>query len=173
MPTDKKQTHGRIGEAAVAAKCWMHGVRAHSTGGLRANFAGIDLLLESDRLPGHLVRVQVKTGYTKTPGHVYLTQCGGEKDLECDKFHADFVVFVGLDPKTAMTHSHDGSLDFEHLSFYVVPNDAANALFKREVRRGKSRPLKTGGQRKLGNMAVSVPAADIAKYRDAWTQLKT
>jgi hypothetical protein len=172
MPTDKKLSHGRIGEAAVTAKCWMHGIRAYSTSGLRANFAGVDLLIESGKVPGHLVRVQVKTGYIKTPGHVYLTQCAGEKDLERDKFNADFVVFVGIDPKTASAHDHDGSLGFEHLSFYVVPTDVANELFRREVRRGKDRPLKAGGERKLGNMAVSIPATELASYRDAWAQLR-
>lgn len=167
----KKESHGRIGEAAVAAKCWMHGIRAWDTGGLRRNFAGSDLLIDTPSLHRKLL-VQVKTGYITTPGHVYLTQCTGERDMTDDKFDADFVVFVNLDPRVAAAHEHDGSLDFSHLSFYVVPRDAANRIFKREVKKGYERPLRNGGQRKLTYMAVSVPTSEMDQYRDAWHILK-
>jgi hypothetical protein len=35
MEIRKQQSHGKIGEAAVAAKCWMHGIPAYNTAGLR------------------------------------------------------------------------------------------------------------------------------------------
>jgi len=43
----KSHSHGKIGEAAVYAKCWMHGIPAYFTGGLRSNFAGSDLIVET------------------------------------------------------------------------------------------------------------------------------
>ncbi len=43
----KSQSHGKIGEAAAFAKCWMHGIPAYFTGGLRSNFAGSDLIVET------------------------------------------------------------------------------------------------------------------------------
>lgn len=61
----KTQSHGHIGEAAVAAKCWMNGIAAYSTGGLRANFAGSDLLIDT-KDPKVKRLVEVKTGYTPT-----------------------------------------------------------------------------------------------------------
>lgn len=35
MSIRKTQSHGKIGEAAVTAKCWMHGIPAYNTRGLR------------------------------------------------------------------------------------------------------------------------------------------
>jgi hypothetical protein len=43
----KTQSHGKTGEAAVTAKCWMHGIPAYNTSGLRANFAGSDLIVDT------------------------------------------------------------------------------------------------------------------------------
>jgi len=108
----KTQSHGRIGEAAVAAKCWMHGIAAYSTGGLRANFAGSDLIIDTDN-PKTKKLVQVKSGYSPAKDRVYLTQCKGDSDLTGDKFVSDFVVFVNIDKKVGSSHSHDCSLGFE------------------------------------------------------------
>jgi len=70
----KSQSHGRIGEAAVYAKCWMHGIAAYFTGGLRNNFAGSDLIVETKDQRAKLW-VQVKTGAPALKDHIYLTQC--------------------------------------------------------------------------------------------------
>lgn len=166
----KTQSHGRIGEAAVTAKCWMYGVRAYNTAGLRANFAGSDLLVETGDLR-HPLLVQVKTGYSPADNQVYLTQCRGDADLTDDRFVSDFVVFVNLDRKVASRHQHDGALGFEHLRFFVVPCEAANRAYREAVRRDFERPLKAGGQRKLENMSVNVPLAELAVYEDAWRLL--
>lgn len=171
MILQKKQSHGRIGEAAVAAKCWMHGIPAYSTAGLRANFAGSDLLVDTAD-PRRKLLVQVKTGYCQPKNVVYLTQCAGEADLTEDKFVSDFVVFVNMDFKAGSTHQHDGTLDFGHLAFYVVPRDEANVLYRDAVRREAARPLKSGGQRKLGNLAVYVTMEAMAPYRDAWQLMR-
>jgi hypothetical protein len=168
----KTQSHGRIGEAAVTAKCWMHGIPAHNTNGLRANFAGCDLIADTDD-PRRKILIQVKTGYSPTRGQVYLTQATGEADLTEDRFHADFVVFMNIDKKAGEGHSHDGSLDFEHFTYYIVPVEAANELFRSAVKREYARPLiKTGGQRKLANMAVNVDPESVAVYKDNWRQLR-
>lgn len=168
----KQQSHGRIGEAAVSAKCWMHGIPAYNTAGLRANFAGSDLLVDTED-PRRKLLVQVKTGYSPSPDWVYLTQCSGEEELGRPKFVADFVVFVNLDKKAGSQHRHDGTLDFQHLSFYVLPREQANVLYLAALRREHARPLiKTGGQRKLGNLAVNVAASDMQPFRDAWQLVK-
>jgi hypothetical protein len=174
MPSLRKtQSHGRIGEAAVTAKCWMNGIPAHNTNGLRANFAGSDLIVDTDD-PRRKLLVQVKTGFSPTKGQVYLTQASGEADLKDDKFHADFVVFVNIDKKAGEAHTHDGSLDFQHFTYYVVPGDVANQLFRSAVQREHARPLiKTGGTRKLTNMAVNVPPESVALYKDNWSQLRS
>jgi hypothetical protein len=86
MLLKKTQSHGKIGEAAAAAKCWMHGIAAYSTGGLRSNFAGSDLIVDTPD-PRRKLLVQVKAGYARAKD-VYLTQCGGEDDLTNDKFVA-------------------------------------------------------------------------------------
>ena len=163
----KNFSHGRIGEAAVTAKCWMNGIAAYNTGGLRANFAGSDLIV--DTVDPQVKRlVQVKTGYRPSQGKAYLTQCKGEVDLTAEKFVSDFVVFVNIDRKVGSTHQHDGSLGFEHLTFYVVPREAANALFKSAVHRDYAIPLRTGGVRKLANMAVTVSTNEMSQYLEAW-----
>lgn len=168
----KTQSHGRIGEAAVTAKCWMNGVAAHNTNGLRANFAGCDLIIDTDD-PRKKKLIQVKTGYSPAKGQVYLTQASGEDDLTQDKFHADFVVFVNIDKKTGEKHQHDGTLSFEHLVYYVVPADFANQVFRDAVHRDYAKPLiKTGGRRKLTNMAVNVSPELMLEYRDAWHLLR-
>ena len=167
MEIRKQQSHGRIGEAAVAAKCWMHGIPAYNTAGLRANFAGSDLLIDTVD-PTRKLLVQVKTGYNPSAGWVYMTQCSGEHELEKDKFVSDFVVFVNLDKKTGSKHEHNGELDFQHLSYYVVPRDKANALYRAALVREHVRPLINGGQRKLGNLAVNVEVAEMAEFKDAW-----
>ena len=95
MQIRKQQSHGKIGEAAVAAKCWMHGIPAYNTAGLRANFAGSDLLVDTPD-PTRKLLIQVKTGYNPSPDWVYMTQCAGEHELEKSKFVSDFVVFVGI-----------------------------------------------------------------------------
>jgi hypothetical protein len=167
MTIRKTQSHGKIGEAAVAAKCWMHGIPAYNTAGLRANFAGSDLIVDTVDLKRKLL-VQVKTGYCRSGDWVYLTQCAGEADLVTEKFVSDFVVFVNIDFKIGSTHQHEGSLDFKHLTFFVVPNSAANVLYRGAVQREFDRPLKKGGQRKLGNLAVYVAAEEMERYRDGW-----
>jgi hypothetical protein len=166
MEINKRQSHGKIGEAAVAAKCWMHGIPAYNTAGLRANFAGSDLLLDT-KDPTRKLLVQVKTGYSAN-GTVYLTQCAGEHELEGDKFVSDFVVFVNIDRKAAEKHTHRGELDFAHLTFYVVPRERANFMYRTVLVAEHARPKRDGGQRKLGNMAVYVPIDDAAAYKDAW-----
>ena len=168
----KTQSHGRIGEAAVTAKCWMHGIPAHNTNGLRANFAGSDLIIDTSN-PTKKLLVQVKTGYAPSKGMVYLTPASGEQDLHEPKFKADFVVFVNIDKKAGESHQHDGRLGFEHLVFFVVPVEIANELFIEVVRQEYDRPLiKTGARRKLTNMAVNVSVEKLAAYRDAWHLLR-
>jgi hypothetical protein len=168
MELRKQQSHGKIGEAAVAAKCWMHGIPAYNTAGLRANFAGSDLIVDTPD-PTRKLLIQVKTGYSPSPEWVYMTQCSGEQELERSKFVSDFVVFVNLDKRAGVNHAHDGELDFHHLTFYVVPRDSANALYHRALCREDARPLiKTGGQRKLGNLAVNVAASEVAEFKNAW-----
>ena len=167
---DKKRSHGRIGEAATAAKCWMHGIPAHFTGGLRSNFAGSDLIVDTDD-PRKKLWVQVKSGYCGA-NQVYLTQAAGEDDLTNDKFVADFVVFMNIERKAGQNHNHDGALSFEHLTFYVVPREDANRIFREAVRREHARPLKTGGVRKLGMLAVYVPTNEMECFKNAWNLLR-
>jgi hypothetical protein len=168
----KTQSHGRIGEAVVTAKCWMHGIAAYNTAGLRANFAGSDLLVDT-KDPRQKLLIQVKTGYCKSGDWVYTTQCGGEKELTVAKFVSDFVVFVNIDFEAGSKHQHDGTLDFKHLTFYVLPRDPANRLYQAAVKREYDRPLKTGGRRKLGNLAVYVASSEMEQYRDAWGLITT
>lgn len=163
----KTQTHGRIGEAAVTAKCWMHGIAAHNTNGLRANFAGSDLLIDTAD-PRRKRLVQVKTGYSPDPDQIYLTQATGTNDLTQDKLKADFVVFVNIDRKIGTKHNHDGSLGFEHLTYFVVPVDEANRIFKEAVHREHAKPLRSGGVRSLNNLAVNVSFGSMSAYKDAW-----
>ncbi|MDH4450420.1 MAG: hypothetical protein QE265_07490 [Rhodoferax sp.] len=173
MDIRKQQSHGKIGEAAVSAKCWMHGIPAYNTAGLRANFAGSDLLVDT-RDPRRKLLVQVKTGYNPSPDWVYMTQCSGEEELGYPKFVSDFVVFVNLDKQAGTKHTHDGSLDFRHLSFYIVPREQANALYLAALKREHARPLiKTGGQRKLGNLAVNVAESEMRPFKDAWHLIKS
>ena len=167
----KQESHGHIGEAAVYAKCWMHGIQAHFTGGLKRNFAGSDLLIETAK-ERHKLWVQVKSGYTKTKGQVYLTQSAGEIDLKVDKFTADFVVFVNIDAKTAAGHDHDGKLGFEHLSFYIVPCREANKIYWESLKATAEKPKKDHTPRKLNNVSVSVPEKEMRKYQDAWSLLR-
>lgn len=168
----KSQSHGRIGEAAVLAKCWMHGIPAYDTGGLRANFAGSDLLIDTES-PRKKLLIQVKAGYSPRQDIVYLTQCSGESELEREKFVSDFVVFVNIDKKVGSTHQHAGELDFNHLSYFVVPRDSANHIYGAALRRDYEKPLiKTGGVRKLGGMAVFVSLDEMSCYKDAWHLLK-
>jgi len=170
-PFSKSRSHGRIGEAAVYAKCWMNGIAAYSTGGLRNNFAGSDLIVETGD-PRRKLWVQVKTGAPTLKGFVYLTQCAGEADLTDQKFAADFVVFVNLDLKTAKGHTHDGSLDFAALSYYVVPAAAANRIYRLALKGWANKPKRDGERRKLTNMGVHVTAKKMVRYRDGWDRLK-
>lgn len=167
----KSKSHGRIGEAAVYAKCWMHGIPAYNTGGLRANFAGSDLIVETSDARKK-VWIQVKTGAPIVKGHVYLTQCSGDEDLKADKFSADYVVFVNLDLKIAKSHTHNGSLDFSNLTFYVVPAIDANRIYREALEFWASKPKRDGGRRKLGNMAVHATNDKMSQYLDAWENLK-
>jgi hypothetical protein len=162
----KRQSHGRIGEAAVSAKCWMHGVRAYSTGGLRANFAGSDLIVETGSQRRKLW-VQVKTGSPTLKDGVYLTQCN-ERDVDEDKFTSDFVVYVNLNARHARAHRHDGQLDFSHLTFYVLPVAEANKIFKDAVLALAKRPKRDNGIRKMTNVAIDVPKRLMVPYLDAW-----
>lgn len=173
MEIRKQQSHGRIGEAAVTAKCWMYGIPAYNTAGLRANFSGSDLLVDTDDATKKLL-IQVKTGYAPGPGWVYMTQCSGEIELLRPKFVSDFVVFVNLDKRAGTRHAHDGALDFHHLTYFVVPRERANELYLAALRRESARPLlRTGGQRKLGNLAVNVTASDMFEFKDAWSLIRT
>lgn len=173
MPVNlKRQSHGKIGEAAVYAKCWIHGILAYFTGSLKTNFAGSDLVIMDATDPQRKLWIEVKTGFPTRKNHVYLTQSAGETDLACPKFMADFVVFVNLDAKAARTHTHDGTMDFQHLSYYVVPRDDANSLFRAALQGKADRPKRDGTKRKLGNVAVEVPCVTTGQYRDAWAILK-
>lgn len=67
----KSESHGKIGEAAVFAKCWMHSIPAYFTGGLRINFAGSDLIVETAERRRKLW-VQVKTGAPILKDHVHF-----------------------------------------------------------------------------------------------------
>lgn len=168
MQIRKTQSHGKIGEAAVTAKCWMYGIPAYNTAGLRANFAGSDILVDTAD-PTKKLLVQVKTGYSPSSDNlVYLTQCSGEEDLAKDKFVSDFLVFVNIDRKVGQTHNHNGELDFWSLTFYVVPRLAANQIYKAAVHRSYARPLRSGGIRKLGNMNVDAFAEEMQSYKNAW-----
>jgi len=167
----KSQSHGRIGEAAVFAKCWMHGIPAYNTGGLRSNFAGSDIIVETSD-PRKKLWVQVKTGAPILKDHVYLTQCSGDDDLIGNKFSADFVVFVNIDLRVAKTHTHDGLLDFSNLAFYVLPCRIANMFYQEALLHWSEKPKRDGGRRKLGNMAVHIPLKKLEKYRDSWIQLR-
>jgi hypothetical protein len=171
MTIRKQQSHGRIGEAAVSAKCWMHGIPAYNTAGLRANFAGSDLLVDTSD-PTRKLLIQVKTGYNPSADWVYMTQCSGDGELGGRKFVADFVVFVNLDKRVGSRHEHNGELDFNHLTFYVVPREEANNLYREALLREHDRPLRTGGQRKLGNLAVNVLLSKMLPYRDAWSLIR-
>jgi hypothetical protein len=171
MVLRKTQSHGKIGEASVAAKCWMHGIPAYNTAGLRANFAGSDLIVDTED-PTKKLLIQVKTGYNPSGDWVYMTQCGGEHELTEDKFVADFVVFVNLERKAGNAHTHNGELDFQHLTFFVVPRTDANRLYRAAVKRDFDKPLRTGGVRKLGNMAVNVAAGDMEPYKNAWRLIR-
>ncbi len=167
----KNQSHGRIGESATTAKCWMNGIAAYNTGGLRSNFAGSDLLIETGD-PRTKLFVQVKTGWPIKRGHVYMTQCCGEDELTKDKFDSDFVVFVNLDPKRGAAHQHDGTLGFEHLSFFVVPREEANRLYREAIEELYATPKRDGTKRRMGNVAVHVPPERIELYRDAWRLIR-
>lgn len=149
----------------------MHGIPAYLTGGLRANFAGSDLIVDT-RDPRRKLLIQVKTGAPILRDHVYLTQCAGEGEIKEDKFSADFVIFVNLETRTAKSHNHSGELSFEHLSFYVVPGQEANRLYRTALRHWAAKPKRDGGRRKLGNMAVHVPIADMQCFKDAWLVMK-
>ena len=89
-----------------------------------------------------------------------------------DKFAADFVVFVNIDQKIGMKHQHDGTLGFEHLTFYVVPCDDANRVYREVVKKESERPTKAGGQRKLANLSVVVSSTELQQYKDAWSLLR-
>lgn len=167
----KTVSHGRIGEAVVTAKCWMHGIPAHNTNGLRANFAGSDLIVDTAD-PRRKLLVQVKSGYARA-SQVYFTQATGVEDLEVAKFKADFVVFVNIDEKVGQQHAHDGKLQFDHFSFFVVPVDDANRLFRDAVRREFERPKKDGGVRSLSGLAVYATPGTMEPYRDAWQLLRS
>lgn len=166
----KSESHGRIGEAATYAKCWMNGIPVYHTGGLRSNFAGSDLIVETAD-PRFKLWIQVKTGAPGLKDHVYLTQCAGDEDLSREKFVADFVVFVNLDPRKAQSHAHDGTLNFEHLSFYVVPRPDANRLYHDALVYWAAKPKRDGSRRKLVNMGVHVPIEKILEFRDAWQRI--
>lgn len=150
----------------------MHGVPAHNTNGLRANFAGSDIIIDTQD-PRIKRLVQVKTGYSPAEGQIYLTQASGEPDLVEDKFKADFVVFVNIDKKIGEAHQHRGTLSFEHLVYYVVPVEVANQVYRAAVQREYERPLiKSTKKRSLSNMAVNVQPHVLAEYRDAWHLLR-
>ena len=149
----------------------MHGIPAYNTGGLRANFAGSDIIVETNDRRKKLW-IQVKTGAPILKDYVYLTQCAGDGDLEGDKFASDFVVFVNLETRVALKHEHEGALDFGALSYYVVPVEDANRIYREELLVWAHKPKRDGGKRKLGNMGVHAPAKRMAAYKDAWSRIK-
>jgi hypothetical protein len=167
----KAKSHGRIGEAASYAKCWMYGIPAYFTSGLGANFTGSDLFVETEER-GKYLWIQVKTGYPTLKDHVYVTQCSGEAELKAEKFVSDFVVFVNLDPVTAKSHTHDGTLDFKHMTFYVVPVGDANRIYRGALNDWAKKPKRDGGERKLGNMSVYAALPEMEAYKNAWPRLK-
>jgi hypothetical protein len=116
--------------------------------------------------------VQVKTGAPILKDHIYLTQCAGDCDLTTDKFDSDFVVFVNLQTRVSIKHAHRGELGFEHLTFFVVPADEANTMYRRWLQHWHEKPKRDGGARKLTNMALQAPASEMAPYQDAWHLLK-
>jgi hypothetical protein len=150
----------------------MYGISAYFTGGLRANFAGSDLIVETNN-PRKKLWVQVKTGAPLLKEQTYLTQSSGERDLKGEKFSSDFVIFINLDLRVAKSHTHEGEMNFSHLSFYVVPSKAANRLYKRALNHWAEKPKRNGERRKLANMAVHVSDADMRKYKDAWHLIKS
>jgi hypothetical protein len=151
----------------------MNGIPAHNTNGLRANFAGSDIIVDT-KDPRTKLLVQVKAGFCPAKEGVYLTQASGDDDLTKDKFHADYVVFVNIDKKIGEAHTHRGTLDFAHLSYYVVPAEDANTLFREAVKREYAKPLIKTPEKKrsLANMAVNVAPQAMLKYRDAWQILR-
>jgi len=171
MVLRKQQSHGKVGEAAVTAKCWMHGIQAYNTAGLRANFAGSDLIVNTDD-PSKKLLIQVKAGYKPHGEWIYMTQCSGEEDLTEDKFGSHFVVFENFDRKVGQTHQHKGELDFQHLIFYVAPCADANRLYRAAVKRQYDIPLKRGGVRSLQNMDVNVSESEMAPFKDAWNLIR-
>ena len=151
----------------------MNGIPAYNTNGLRANFAGCDIIVDTNN-PRTKLLVQVKAGFCPVREGVYLTQASGEDDLTKDKFHADYIVFVNINKKVGESHIHRGTLDFSHLSFYVVPAEEANLLFREAVEREYAKPLiKTPDKkRSLANLAVNVSPQAMMNYRDAWQLLR-
>jgi hypothetical protein len=165
--SSKIQSHSQICKAAVLAKCWMHGIRAHINVAKRA-----ELTIASSN-PKTTKVVQVKGGYSPVKGMVYLTQCKGEDDLIGDKFDADFVVFVNIETKVGKSHQHDGSLGFEHLQFFVLPRANANAIYRASVQRELAKPLKSGGVRSLKNLAVVASNEDMHPFLNGWQIMQT
>jgi hypothetical protein len=53
-----------------------------------------------------------------------------------------------------------------------VPAADANRLFKHAVRTVAAKPKRDGGQRKLSNVAIDIPAECMRKYQDAWDLLR-
>jgi hypothetical protein len=74
--------------------------------------------------------------------------------------------------RAGSTHQHDGVRDFKHLTFFVLSRDQANFLYRDAVQREYDRPLRAGGRRKLGNLAVYVSAREMAPFRNGWQQIR-
>jgi hypothetical protein len=56
----------------------------------------------------------------------------------------------------------------------VMPREEANELYIAALMREHARPLiKTGGQRKLGNLAVNVAEPEMKQFKDAWHLIKS
>ena len=84
----------------------------------------------------------------------------------------DFVAFVNMDEKIGSKHQHDGTLKFEHFSFFVVPVEDANRLYREAVQRDYAKPKRDGGVRSLSGMAVYASPGTMEPYREAWHLLR-
>ena len=169
---NKSQAHGQIGEAVVVAKCWMHGLRAYRTAALATHFANADIVVAAENLPHRPAWIEVKTGYPAKRGQVYLTQYSSDGAAHKEKFGADVVVFVNIEPGVGRKHKCDGLLDFTALSCYVVPRAVANSLFMRQVKLEAATPKANGEPRSMRNLAVHASVADMEIYREAWHHVR-
>ena len=63
-------------------------------------------------------------------------------------------------------------MNFDALSYYVVPVKQANRIYLEDLTAWAHKPKRDGGKRKLSNMAVHTLAERMEKFKDAWHLLK-